>query len=97
MSRKNVAIASVPEWVREELDGASYEYLPLGKYVVAAKGVCGGRPTIKYRRLDARHILAFFERGDGVQQIARNYQLAVEAVEEVIRLAKVFDYEKSYA
>lgn len=97
MSHKHLAAASISEWVREEIDGASYEYLPLDKYVVAAKGVCGGRPTIKYRRLDARHILAFFERGDGVQQIARNYQLAVEAVEEVIRLANVFDYEKSYA
>ncbi len=85
------------EWVREEVEGEVYEYLPLGKYVVAARGVCGGRPTIKYRRLDARHVLAFFKRGDGVQKIARNYKIPVEAVEEVIRLASIYDYEKSYA
>ncbi len=97
MSKKNSALVSVLEWTREEIDGEVYEYLSLGKYLVAARGVCGGRPTIKYRRLDARHVLAFFQRGDGVQQIAGNYKIAVEAVEEVIRLASVFDYEKSYA
>ena len=97
MSRKTAASVSVPEWVHEEIDGVSYDYLPLGKYVVAARGVCGGRPTITYRRLDARHVLAFFNRGDGVRQIADEYRIAVEAVEEVIRLSSIFDYEKSYA
>jgi uncharacterized protein (DUF433 family) len=97
MDQKNLASVSVLEWVREEIDGEVYEYLPLGEYVVAARGVCGGRPTIKYRRLDARHVLAFFQRGDGVRQIARNYKMPVEAVEEVIRLSTVFDYEKSSA
>jgi hypothetical protein len=47
--------------------------------------------------LDARHVLAFFNRGDGVQEIADDYRISVEAVEEVIRLASIFDYEKSYA
>ena len=27
--------------VREEIDGQVYEYVPLGKYVVSAPGVCG--------------------------------------------------------
>jgi uncharacterized protein (DUF433 family) len=96
MSQSNVASASVIEMIREVIGGEAYEYLPLGEYVVAAKGVCGGRPTIKYHRLDARHILAFFNRGDGVQQIAENYSIEVKAVEEVIRLSSVYDYEKSY-
>ncbi len=96
MDQKNLASVSVLEWVLEEIDGEVYEYLPFGEYVVAARGVCGGRPTIKYRRLDARHVLAFFQRGDGVRQVADNYKIAVEAVEEVIRLSSVFDYEKSY-
>jgi len=97
MSKLHHKAIKALEWVREDRDGVIYEYLPLGKYVVAARGVCGGRPTIKYHRLDARHVLAFFQRGDGVQEIASNYKIAVEAVEEVIRLASVFDYEKSYA
>jgi hypothetical protein len=34
--------------VREELsDGSVYEYLPMGKHVVSAPGVCRGRPTFK--------------------------------------------------
>lgn len=96
MSKRTAASVSVSEWVHEEIDGVSYDYLPLGKYVVAARGVCGGRPTIKHRRLDARHILAFFNRGDDVRQIADNYRISIEAVEEVIRLSSAFDYEKSY-
>jgi uncharacterized protein (DUF433 family) len=97
MSQKTATSVSAPEWIHEEIDGVNYDYLPLGKYVVAARGVCGGRPTIKYRRLDARHVLAFFNRGDGVQQIANDYRIAVEAVEEVLRLSSIFDYEKSDA
>ncbi|MBS1789783.1 MAG: DUF433 domain-containing protein [Acidobacteria bacterium] len=97
MSQTSAALTSSPQWIHEETDGVSYDYLPLGKYVVAARGVCGGRPTIKHHRLDARHVLAFFNRGDSVQQIAENYRIPAEAVEEVIRLSSLFDYEKSYA
>jgi hypothetical protein len=40
------------ELVRETVGGEPYEYYPLGQYVVIAPGVCGGRPTFKYTRLD---------------------------------------------
>ena len=83
--------------VREILNGEPYEYYPLGKYVVAAPGVCGGRPTIKYHRLDARHVIGFLERGDSPELIARNYHIPVEAVREASDLASLYDYEKSYA
>ncbi|MGH9767301.1 MAG: DUF433 domain-containing protein [Blastocatellia bacterium] len=59
--------------VVEEINGEKYEYLPLGKYVVAARGVCGGRPTIKYHRLDARHVLALIDTGEAPAQVAREY------------------------
>ena len=85
------------ELVREELYGSPYEYYALGKYVVAARGVCGGRPTIKHHRLDARHIIGCLKSGDTPQQIARNYKIPVAAVNEAIELASVYDYEKSYA
>lgn len=84
------------EMMREELYGAPYEYSSLGKYVVAARGVCGGRPTIKHHRLDARHIIGCIKAGDTPQQIARNYKIPVAAVNEAIELASVYDYEKSY-
>ena len=36
----------------EIVGGESYEYYPLGKYIVATPGGCGGRPTFKYTRRD---------------------------------------------
>ena len=83
--------------VRETLNGESYEYYPLGKYIVAAPGVCGGRPPIKYHRLDALHIIGFLERGDTPNKIARNYRIRVAAVHEAVELASLYDYEKRYA
>ena len=43
--------------VREKMGGESYEYYPLGQYIVVAPGVCGGRPTFKNTRIDVRHAL----------------------------------------
>jgi uncharacterized protein (DUF433 family) len=83
--------------VRETLSGEPYEYYPLGKYIVAAPGVCGGRPTIKYHRLDALHIIGFLKRGDSPERIARHYHIPVAAVHEAIELASLYDYEESYA
>jgi uncharacterized protein (DUF433 family) len=83
--------------VRETFNGGPYEYYPLGKYIVAARGVCGGRPTIKYHRLDALHILGFLERGDSPRQIAQNYKIPVAAVHEAVALAPIYDYERRYA
>lgn len=73
-----------------------YEYLPLGQYVVAAIGVCGGRPTIKGHRLDARHVLALLARGDSKKTIAERFSIPLAAVAEVERLASQFDFEKAY-
>jgi uncharacterized protein (DUF433 family) len=83
--------------VRETFNGDPYEYYPLGEHVVAARGVCGGRPTIKYHRLDALHIIGFLKRGDTPQQIARNYRIPVAAVHEAVELSSLYDYEESYA
>ncbi len=83
--------------VREILHGEAYEYYPLGKHIVAAPGVCGGRPTIKYHRLDALHIIGFLERGDSPKQVARNYRTPLPAVREAVELASLYDYEKCYA
>lgn len=85
------------EMVREKWDDRMYEYYPLGKYVVAAPRVCGGRPTIKYTRLDARYILAYLNIGRTPQQIAKNFEIPLAAVKEAVKLASVYDYEQSYA
>lgn len=76
--------------VREIYNGESYEYYPLGKYVVSAPGVCGGRPTFKYTRLEVSMILSRLAAGKTIEQVVQDYSrshLAPEAVMEAIQLA----------
>ncbi|MCI0618566.1 DUF433 domain-containing protein [bacterium] len=77
--------------VREMYGDEVYEYYPLGKYVVAAPGVCGGRPTFKYTRLEVRVILALLATGETIDQVVQAYsesKLSSEAVKEAIQVAK---------
>src|ERR671930_1661778 len=64
-----------------------YEYYPLGQYIVAAPGVCGGRPTFKYTRIDVHHALGLLAAGRTVEQVAHSYDLPVEAVQEALKSA----------
>ena len=78
--------------VREIVGEESYEYYPLGQYIVAAPGVCGGRPTFKYSRIDVRHALGLLAAGHTVEQVAHSYDLLIEAVQEALKLAaRAFD------
>jgi uncharacterized protein (DUF433 family) len=99
MSRRKQTSAALKsqEMVREFFEDGVYEYYPLGEYVVAAPGVCGGRPTIKYRRLDARHIMGFLRMGDTPEEIAERHHIPVAAVHEVVKLSRRYDYERAYA
>jgi uncharacterized protein (DUF433 family) len=70
--------------------GEVYEYYPLGKYIVAAPGVCGGRPTFKYTRLEVSMILAQLSIGRTVDELVGDYrrpELTREAVYEALLLA----------
>lgn len=70
--------------------GELYKYYPLGRYVVSAPGVCGGRPTFKYTRLEVSTILALIASGETIEQVVQAYapsRLTPEAVREAIRLA----------
>jgi len=96
-AKKIHAVSRLPEMVVEEFAGREYAYVPLGRYVVAARGVCGGRPTIKYTRLDARHVVGMLRAGESPERIARHHQIAVAAITEAVELAEVYDYELSYA
>ena len=82
--------------VSELYGGRNYVYLPLGKHVVAAPGICGGRPTIKYHRLDARYVIGYLRLGKTREWIAENYKIPLAAVDETVDLADVYDYERSY-
>src|SRR3989442_12946474 len=68
-----------------------YEYYPIGQYIVAALGVCGGRPTFKYTRLEVAVVLDLLAAGWTTEHILREYaqsKLTPKAIAEEIRLAK---------
>jgi len=88
--QKRKSTLSASRLVREMRGNEPYEYYRLGKYIVAASGVCGGRPTFKYTRLEVSVILSLIARGETIDQIVQRYalsQLTPEAVREAIRLA----------
>ena len=79
-----------PELVREMVGGAPYEYYPLGEFVVLAPGVCGGRPTFKYTRLEVSAVLTLLSEGRSIDEVASEYEqsnLRKAAIREALRLA----------
>jgi uncharacterized protein (DUF433 family) len=78
--------------VREVVGGEPYEYYPVGRHIVVAPGICGGRPTFKYTRIDVRHALSLLSAGRSLERVAEGYHLPVAAVREALALAaKVLD------
>jgi uncharacterized protein (DUF433 family) len=82
---------TAPQLVRETCGDTLYEYYPIGHYSVAAPGICGGRPTFKYTRLEVATILDLLAVGWTVERLVWEYaqsHLTAEAVAEAARLAK---------
>ena len=77
-------IEKIPEMVGNE----TYEYFPLGTHVVRAPGVCGGRPTFKYTRIEITGTLDRLAAGEHIEDVVAGYRGRVsnEAVVEAIRL-----------
>lgn len=75
--------------VREMIEGESYEYFPLGEYIVSAHGICGGRPTFKYTRVEVEVVLDLLASGEPLEQLVENFEGRIprEAIEEALRLA----------
>jgi uncharacterized protein (DUF433 family) len=75
--------------VCEIIGGEPYEYYPLGKYIVVAPGVCGGRPTFKYTRIEVEFVLDLLATGEPMEQLVENFQGRVPkaAIEEALKLA----------
>lgn len=87
----NPEFKSKPQLESEMYGGEIYEYYPLGKHIVAAPGVCGGRPTFKYTRLEVSMILSRLAVGDTVADILQNYsqsRISAEAISEAIQFAR---------
>lgn len=82
---------TTPKLVREVYGDEPYEYYPLGKYVVSAPDVCGGRPTFKYTRLEVSVVLGLVASGTTVPEVLERYaksRLSQQAVREAIHLAR---------
>ena len=78
--------------VVEIVGGEPYEYAPLGQHIVRAIGVCGGRPTVKYTRVEMSHLLDRIAQGDSIEEITGDYNKRVsrEAVAEAIEINNRF-------
>lgn len=76
--------------LRERLGESSYEYYPITEDIVGAPGVCAGRPTFKYTRIDVRHVLNLLAHGESPEEIAARYEgrLTPEAVEQARQLER---------
>lgn len=72
----------------EMVGGESYQYYPLGKHVVRAHGVCRGRPTFKYTRIEITGTLERLAAGESIDEIVAGYRGKVsrEAIVEAIHL-----------
>ena len=67
-----------------------YEYYPIGQYIVVAPGVCGGRPTFEYTRLEVAVVLNLLAAGWTTERILYEYaqsKLTLEAIAEAMREA----------
>ena len=74
--------------VTEMIGGEPYRYYPLGKHVVRAPGVCGGRPTFKYTRIEITGALERLAAGEDIDEMVIGYRGKVsrEAIREAARL-----------
>jgi uncharacterized protein (DUF433 family) len=72
----------------EIMNGETYQYYPLGKHVVRAVGVCGGRPTFKYTRIEIAGTLDRLAAGENLDEIVAGYQgwVSREAIIEAIQI-----------
>jgi uncharacterized protein (DUF433 family) len=80
------------ELITELVNGEPYQYYPLGEHVVRAVGVCAGRPTFKYTRIEITGTLDRLASGESLDTIVEGYrgrvsrQAVIEAVQIVTDL-----------
>jgi uncharacterized protein (DUF433 family) len=91
-------VGSIGGWqtmqmVHEMVGGEPYDYVPLGEYVVRAIGVCGGRPTFKYTRIEVAGALDRLASGESMEDIAAGYggRVPREALQEAVVIGTADD------
>ena len=77
------------EIIHEIRNGEPYDYAPLGEHIARAVGVCGGRPTFKYTRIEVAGALARLAAGESLDGIVAGYggRVSREAMQEAVDLA----------
>ena len=72
----------------EMVGGEVYQYYPYGNYIVRAVGVCGGRPTFKYTRIEVTGVLERLAAGQSIDSIVEGYRGRVshQAISKALRL-----------
>jgi uncharacterized protein (DUF433 family) len=76
------------EFITEQRGGETYQYIPLGHHVVRALGVCGGRPTFKYTRIEITGTLERLAAGETVEELVAGYggRVPAEAIAQASRI-----------
>lgn len=74
--------------ITEVVGDEVYQYYPLGEHIVRAVGVCGGRPTFKYTRIEIAGTLERLAAGESIDDIVEGYRGRVsrDAIMEAARL-----------
>lgn len=74
--------------VTEIVGGEPYRYYPLGNYVVRAPGVCGGRPTFKYTRIEITGAVERLAAGESIDEVVSGFRGRVsrEAIADAVHL-----------
>jgi uncharacterized protein (DUF433 family) len=74
--------------ITEIIQGETYQDYPLGKHVVRAVGVCGGRPTFKYTRIEIAGTLDRLAAGESLDEMVAGSRGRVsrEAIIEAIQI-----------
>ena len=74
--------------ITETIGGEPYTYYALGEYVARAVGICGGRPTFKYTRIEVTGALERLAAGESIDEIVAGYRGRVprEAILEAARI-----------
>jgi len=73
-----------------------YEYYPLGEHIVIAPGICSGRPTFKYTRVEMFFVLKHIANGESIDNIIKWFdgKITHEGIQEAMNLV-VNNYQES--
>ena len=79
----------MPQLRTEMVGGEPYQYFPLGEFVVRAPGVCGGRPTFKYTRIEIAGTLERLAAGESIESLVIGYRdrVSAQAIEEAAEVS----------